>query len=228
MPITSIGRYFVGNPNIVGVITTDNFAAITAAGYLTTQAENIRALNQGDFDWATTDLALIFYATNNIGFFVRDPIANTFVDNGGGQIPLNNGNILVGNASNIATGVTPSGDISLTNTGLVTIVPNAVTTAKILNANVTLAKLSSGITPSHVIKFAGKITTTGGSNVENFTVTGAVAATDIVITQMINSGSNSATILTANINADNNLNMVFDLDPSNNAIFSYQIIRPAS
>jgi hypothetical protein len=34
------------------------------------------------------------------------------------------------------------------------IAANAVITAKILNANVTLAKLATGIVPSHVVKFA--------------------------------------------------------------------------
>ena len=55
---------------------------------------------------------------------------------------------------------------------------DAVTTAKILDANVTLAKLAAGITPSHVIKFAGQVTSVGGAAAEAFTVAGAVAATD--------------------------------------------------
>ena len=43
---------------------------------------------------------------------------------------LSSGNFLVGNGSNIATGVAMSGDATLSNTGAVTIAANAVTNAK--------------------------------------------------------------------------------------------------
>lgn len=57
---------------------------------------------------------------------------------------LASGNILVGNGSNVAASVAMSGDATLANTGALTIANNAVTTAKILDANVTGAKLASG------------------------------------------------------------------------------------
>ena len=63
---------------------------------------------------------------------------------GGGLDPtLENGKIFVGNTSNIATGVYLSGDAQLTNTGVMLINPNAITTSKIANGNVTNAKLAS-------------------------------------------------------------------------------------
>lgn len=43
---------------------------------------------------------------------------------------LNNGTIWVGNGSNVATAVTPSGDATISNTGVVTIANNAVSNAK--------------------------------------------------------------------------------------------------
>lgn len=55
---------------------------------------------------------------------------------------LTSGNILVGNVSNVATSVAMSGDATLSNAGVITIANNAITTAKILDANVTTSKLA--------------------------------------------------------------------------------------
>lgn len=55
---------------------------------------------------------------------------------------LNDGDIWVGNASNAATARTPSGDLTMSNTGVFTIANNAVETAMIADANVTTAKLA--------------------------------------------------------------------------------------
>jgi hypothetical protein len=52
-------------------------------------------------------------------------------------------NILVGNVSNVAAAVAMSGDATLSNAGAITIANNAITTAKILNANVTSAKVDT-------------------------------------------------------------------------------------
>lgn len=107
-----------------------------------------------------------------------------------------------------------------------TIANNAVTTAKILNANVTLAKLASGITPSHVIKFAGQTTTAGGSASEAITVTGALN-TDLAFVQMVNDGTGNVTIVNAVVTADT-LTVTFSADPGNDCVVNYQIIRAAS
>ncbi len=56
---------------------------------------------------------------------------------------LNSGRIIVGNALNQAAEVNMSGDVTIDNTGATTISANAITTAKILNANVTNAKLAN-------------------------------------------------------------------------------------
>ncbi len=65
------------------------------------------------------------------------------VGGAGGGLALPNAHIYAGNSSNIATDVAVSGDLTLANTGAFTIVNNAVTTAKILNANVTYAKIQN-------------------------------------------------------------------------------------
>lgn len=137
MSITAIGRYFVGNPNIVSIVTDDNLATITTAGYLTGAAieANIEALQNGDFQWQDTDIVLISYAPNFIvNWFKYDATNATFIANpaaGGLTNTLTNGNIFVGNGSNIATSVTPSGDITLTNAGVTAIGANKVLSSMI-------------------------------------------------------------------------------------------------
>jgi len=79
MAITSILRNFVGNPNLVTIITSDNLAAITASGYITSEQVNIDLLNNGVFQWADTDLMVIQYATAQWGLFSRDATTDTFV-----------------------------------------------------------------------------------------------------------------------------------------------------
>lgn len=78
--ILSIDRYFVGYPNIVGIKTTDTISTIISAGYWTTQINVVSQLINGVFQWESTDLVLIYYSPNNIGFFTYDPINLTFVE----------------------------------------------------------------------------------------------------------------------------------------------------
>lgn len=159
------------------------------------------------------------------------------VNSGGLSDTLPSAQIFVGNASNVATPVAMSGDATMANTGALTIAnlavtaaklaADAVTTVKILNANVTLAKLASGIAPSHIIKFANQVTTVGGAAAEAFTVTGAVAATDRAFVQVVDNGTNNVTVLQAVVTNDT-LTVTFSADPGADAIINYQIIRAAS
>lgn len=84
------------------------------------------------------------------------------------------GKVLVGNGTTI-TSVSLSGDATMTNAGVLTIGNDKVTTDKILNANVTLTKLATGITPSHIVKFL-KL----GSEITDTTLTGLVVG-DLVV-----------------------------------------------
>lgn len=140
---------------------------------------------------------------------------------------LASGNILVGSVGGVATSVVMSGDATIIASGALTIAANAITTAKILDANVTLAKLAAGITPSHVIKFANQVTTAGGAAAEAFTVTGAAAATDRAFVQVVNDGTGNVTVLQAVV-TDNTLTVTFSADPQNDTVINYQIIRAVS
>ncbi len=64
-------------------------------------------------------------------------------------VTLNNGQIWVGNGSNVATAVTPSGDVLISNTGVTTIQPNSVALGTDTTGNyVAGATSGSGITVS--------------------------------------------------------------------------------
>jgi hypothetical protein len=78
MAITAISRDWGNDPCIVRVVTTDNLATIVAAGYLTAQAANIEAIQNGDFQWVADDYVLIAY-NGGEGFFTYDGVNFTFV-----------------------------------------------------------------------------------------------------------------------------------------------------
>lgn len=137
MSITAIGRYFVGNPNIVAIVTDNTLAEITTAGYLTgtTIKANIESLNNGDFQWEDTDMVLISYAPAFlVNWFKYDATNATFTANpaaGGLSSTLLDGRIFVGNSSNLATGVAMSGDTTISDAGAVAIGSNKVLSAMI-------------------------------------------------------------------------------------------------
>ena len=89
MPITSISRYFVGNPNIVSIVTTDDINTITTNGYISSQKESISVIQNGEFEWTETDLVVIYYFDSQIGLFRYDATTDSFQQNsatGGGVV----------------------------------------------------------------------------------------------------------------------------------------------
>lgn len=118
---------------------------------------------------------------------------------------LQDGYIFIGNASNVATGVLPSGDVTISNTGNIQIVSDSIVTADIANSQVTLAKIqniSSGvllgrdsigsgvvqqITPASPLEFTGssgfRIATGGitSDHIANGTIVDADISQDALI-----------------------------------------------
>jgi hypothetical protein len=99
---------------------------------------------------------------------LTNPLANT----------LNDTQIFVGNGSNVATGVAMSNDATMANTGAVTIANNAITTAKINDKAVTIAKLADGTDGELITWDAAGVAATvaAGSAGEVLTSNGAGAA----------------------------------------------------
>lgn len=129
-----------------------------------------------------------------------------------GDIALTNGDIFVGNANNVAAGVALSGDATIDNTGVITVAANAITTTKINDADVTLAKLSAGITPSHVVKFGGRTTWSGGLDTLAVTVTGAQAVNQFAVATFEAAPSEAAYIASAAVSTNT---LTFTLSAAN-------------
>lgn len=156
------------------------------------------------------------------------------------------GHLLIYDGTNSWDNKAMSGDATIASTGALTIANDAITTAKILNdavttakilnsnvttakiadSNVTLAKLASGITPSHVVKFAGTFTTAGGDASETITVTGALA-TDIVAVTVKTVGGTPRTISAAAADTDA-INVTLSGDPSTDHVLQYVVFRAAA
>lgn len=233
MALLQLVRVSVGDvgvlPTDIKMLSTDNLNTITTAGYLNTFSNQIQSVYL-----SPTDVIACIYSYNQStgsGLYVTLTVSVS-----GGVVtltPSNNlnaltsGHIFVGNSSNVATDVPLSGDATLDNAGAMTIANDAITTVKIDDAAVTLAKLAAGITPSHVIKFGGQLTTVGGAAAEAFTVTGALAATDFAFVQIVDNGSNNVTALQAVV-TNNTLTITFSGDPGAGAVVNYQLIRAAS
>lgn len=111
--------------------------------------------------------------------------------------------------------------------GAAALATDAVTTVKIKDANVTLAKLSAGITPSHVVKYAGTVTWSGSGASKAFTVTG-VAATDIVLVSFLVTPTEGGYI-TQVVPATNTITITLSTaNTSNDAQISYVVLRAAA
>lgn len=193
MAITAIGRYFVGDPNIVAIVTTDNLATITTSGYVTAQQDNIEALQNGEFQWTETDLVLMFYSPSLIGFFTYDADNATFDEldpTGGLSNSLQDGDIFVGNGANVATGVTPSGDITLSNTGVFGIAAGAIVNADInAAAAIAFSKLATLASANILVGSAGGVAT-------SVAMTGDIAISNTGVTSIA-----AGVIVNADINA---------------------------
>jgi len=193
--ITAIGRYFVGDPNIVAMVCTNDLTDITTAGYLTNQyiVADIELLQNGEFQWTETDLVLIYYSAAQIGFFVRDALNETFdalAPSGGLADTLQDGDIFVGNGANLATGVSPSGDITLTNTGVFGIAAGAIVNADVnAAAAIAFSKLATLPSAEILVGSAGNVATAAA-------MTGDIAITNTGVTSI-----QAGAIVNADVNA---------------------------
>lgn len=103
---------------------------------------------------------------------------------------------------------------------------NSLVAGDLTSGAVTLAKLHSGVAPSHVVKFAGSFTTAGGDANEQITVSGALN-TDIAIVVLHTKGATPRTILTAQAATDA-INLEFSGDPSTDHVVRYMVLRAAA
>lgn len=75
MGISSIRRDWRDNVAIVGIVTTDTLASVSAAGYITAQAANISLANNGAFQWLANDSVLVNASDGNQLFNISSDFA---------------------------------------------------------------------------------------------------------------------------------------------------------
>lgn len=227
MTISSVSEWLgsqgtVGqSPAILCVNCNNSLAEVITAGFLTPTLIE-------PYNVTANDLVLVSY-TGGVNFF-NASITNgviTLVSNSGVDVPLASAHILVGNASGIATDVALSGDATLDNTGALTIANSAISTAKIAANAVTLAKLAAGITPSHIIKFSGRITWSG-SGASLTTAVAGVLATDQVVATIRTAPTQAAYIASASTNTDQVILALSAANTSNDAVITYSVSRAVS
>jgi hypothetical protein len=86
--------------------------------------------------------------------------------------------------------------------------------------------VAAAVPISHVVKFAGEHTTTGGDASETISVSG-VLATDIAICQLKTEGSSPVTVDAAAAATDQ-INVTMSADPSTDHVISYMVIRAST
>jgi len=193
--VTAIGRYFVGDPNIVAIVCTNTLTDITTTGYLDNQyiVADIELLQNGEFQWTETDLVLIYYSPAQIGFFTYDAVNATFDalnPSGGLSDTLQSGDIFVGNVSNVATGVPVTGDVLMSNTGVTSIAAGVIVNADInAAAAIAFSKLAALPSTQILVGSAGNVATA-------VTVTG-----DVVISNTGVTAISTGVIVNADISA---------------------------
>ena len=103
------------------------------------------------------------------------------------------------------------------------IADDTVVTGDIVDGTILAADLATAITPSHVTKFAGEVTWTGGGATLATTVTG-VAATDIVLVGFHTIGTEGVTL--AVVPTTNTLTFTLNTaNTTNDAVVSYNVLR---
>lgn len=103
------------------------------------------------------------------------------------------------------------------------IAADAVDGAKIADDAVSLEHLDAGIKPSHIVVYAGEVTTAGGDASESETVSG-VLATDLVVGSIHTEGSTPVT-LDRIVASTNTISSTWSADPSTDHVYTYIVYR---
>lgn len=127
---------------------------------------------------------------------------------------------------NIEDGTITSAEIATGAVDTDEIAADAVENAEIADNAVSLEQLDSGITPSHVVKFAGEFTTAGGDTDETISVSGVVA-TDLVTVTLHTAGASPVTIIDASAGTDQ-IDVDMSADPSTDHVLTYTVYRAAA
>jgi len=103
---------------------------------------------------------------------------------------------------------------------------DAVTNAKIADAQVSLEHLDSGIAPSHFSAYAGTFTTVGGDAVESISVSGVTTADKAFV--VVSTRGGTPRYVQHAVTASNAITVTLDGDPSTDHVLTYIVFRTAS
>ncbi len=199
--VTVDGPAFTNGPAIFSYASaTDDIATVTGANYFASTV----------YDLAVGDI-IIIEASDANGMYYVDAVNQT-----AGTVTV----VTFGPVGSVGTANLQNGAVTA-----IKLASDAVETAKILNANVTLAKLAAGITPSHIVKYAGTSAYGGGGTSVAIAVAG-VAATDLVFAQ-IQASTNAVSVVKVVPTLDT-VTVHFSADPGAATTVQYQALRAAS
>lgn len=208
--VLNTGLLFIGNgSNVATGVALSGDAALSSAGALTINNNAINSDKIADGAITNADIStstvIDWSKISKTGAKVSDLDVPAYTGNGGKVLavnsgasglewisslvsPLTSGNIFVGNGSNVATGVTMSGDLTIDNNGVTVIGADKITTAKILDGTITNADLNSGAAIDwSKINTANSNTPTG--NISATTIQSAINELDTEkLSNILNSG----------------------------------------
>ena len=162
-----IAQYVSGTKTLTG---SWSYYVPTTGTFTSADDNNTNLYYYGGASWTTK----AFESTTASGFLFKSGL----------DIQLKNlasGKIILGDGSGIAQAVTPTGDVTISNTGANLIASDAVTTVKILDSNVTAAKLATDSVTA--IKIAADSVTTVKILDSNVT-TAKLAATSVTAAKL--------------------------------------------
>jgi Collagen triple helix repeat (20 copies)/Chaperone of endosialidase len=123
-------------------LNTSNISESTNLYYTDARARSAISVSGTPLTYnATTGVLSINAANTTTSGFLSSTDWNTFNNKLG--TTLTSGNIFVGNASNVATSLTLSGDATLSNAGALTIANGAINSAKILDGTIATADIAN-------------------------------------------------------------------------------------
>lgn len=217
------------NHNLWSLDTSDAIATVLASGYLNKSTARLRL---GDVIFVIASDSKIMIEITSASAAATVTTIEYTVSVGG--ITLAQGSSLIGNSSGVGVAIDAStdkafgqgngttqtynvmtGDATMNNTAVLTISAGAID----------LAMLSSGITPSHVSKFAGEHTYGGGGTSDARTVTG-VLSTDIIT--FAPKAFTNASYITKVVPTTDTITFTWNTDPGASTAVYYNALRAAS
>lgn len=147
-------------PSVAYIQTNDPVATVTAAGYLNKSVAEGSQFNLPCIAAVTTKETPTSVA--QVGWYEIQHVGSDWSLDAGSNtgIGLTNGHIFVGNASNIATDVAMSGDVTISNTGVTAITAGVIVNADInAAAAIAFSKLATLTSGNLLVGSAGNVAT---------------------------------------------------------------------